>query len=85
MLTLETLRKYADAIYDNFTELDRRMVALETAERRKTVRAKRPVQHRKGETVRCSDCRRDNCPTSDILKISNGGCFQPKRTASPVA
>jgi len=29
--------------------------ALRSVERRKTVRAKRPVQQRKGKTVRCSD------------------------------
>jgi hypothetical protein len=61
MLTLETLRKYADAIYDNFTELDRRMVALETAERRKTVRRVRP-------------CNKQSMPCLHDYKPGTGKC-----------
>jgi len=49
MLTLETLQKYVDSIHLLCLNLDKRIIALENKERRKTVRAKRPVQHAKVE------------------------------------
>ena len=54
MLTLETLQKYVDSIYLLCLNLDKRIIALENKERRKTVRAKRPMQQRKGEI--CPEC-----------------------------
>ena len=50
MLTLETLQKYVDSIHLLCLNLDKRIIALENKERRKTVRAKRPVQHTQAAT-----------------------------------
>jgi len=49
MLTLETLRKYVDAVCVNFLELDRRVIALETAVRRST-------SGNKPSTKSCANC-----------------------------
>jgi len=49
MLTLQTLEKYVVSIHQLALAIDKRVIALESKERRKTVRAKRPVQHRKSD------------------------------------
>jgi hypothetical protein len=47
MLTLQTLEKYAVSIHQLALAIDERVIALESKERRKTVRPKRAVQQLK--------------------------------------
>ena len=82
MLTLETLQKYVDSIYLLCLNLDKRIIALENKERRKTVRAKRPVQRRQPKIEQvcgtCADWK--TCPHTEGWRIRQscsreGGCY----------
>jgi hypothetical protein len=76
MLTLQTLEKYVVSIHQLALAIDKRVIALESKERRKTVRAKRPMQQAKHKIKRsCSTCRYNyqcavgmKCETSSFEK-----------------
>ena len=84
MLTLETLQKYVDSIYLFCLNLDKRIIALENKERRKTVRAKRPVQQRKGEICANTPCSYCELEPMCKSKVNHQPCFEGRKL-SPVA
>jgi hypothetical protein len=60
------------------------LMPANAVESRPTVRAKRPVQQRKGETVRLENCTNCGCKCN-FRGSSKDVCLAWKRTASPVA